>query len=88
MNVYETRHPVIQQLVHIDLYRLTGNGDMAELDIKTWLDNPATLVVIEWPERSPELAQEALGLIEFTLGDTMSQRVLTINGEIADYFLA
>lgn len=88
MNVYETHHPVIRQLVHIDLYRLTGNGDMAELDIKTWLDNPATLVVIEWPERSPELTQEALGLIEFSLGDTMSQRVLTINGEIADYFLS
>ncbi len=88
LNVYETHHAVLQQLVHIDLYRLTGTDDMAELDIKGWLDNPAALVVIEWPERSPELAQGALGLIEFSLGETMSQRVLTISGEIADYFSA
>lgn len=87
MNVYETRHPVIQQLIHIDLYRLTGSGDMAELDIASWLANPQALVVIEWPERSPDLNQNALGLIQFALGDTMSQRVLTIEGEVSDYFL-
>ena len=88
LNVYEVSHPAINQLVHIDLYRLTGTNDMAELDIASWLDNPAALVVIEWPERAPELNTNALGLIQFSLGDTMSQRILTISGEIARYFAA
>lgn len=88
LNVYETQHPVIRQLVHIDLYRLNSAADMTELDIASWLANANALVVIEWPERAPELWDTTLGTIQFTLGTTMSQRVLTIEGEVADYFSA
>jgi tRNA threonylcarbamoyladenosine biosynthesis protein TsaE len=88
LNVYETQHPVIQQLVHLDLYRLDGPADMTELDIATWLANPAALVVVEWPERAPELWHNVLGTIQFSLGSTMNQRALVVQGEIADYFSA
>lgn len=88
LNVYETRHAIIQRLVHLDLYRLTDSSELAELDLPTWLADPATLVVIEWPERSDQLqtAPTLLGVIQFTLGSNINQRILTITGNLADYF--
>ncbi|MFA6475275.1 MAG: tRNA (adenosine(37)-N6)-threonylcarbamoyltransferase complex ATPase subunit type 1 TsaE [Patescibacteria group bacterium] len=86
MNVYETSHLIIRQLVHIDLYRLSDNAELTTLDIPTWLSNPAALVIIEWPERAPDLWSNALGTIQFGLGDTVNQRTLTMTGSLAAYF--
>lgn len=86
LNVYEASHPVIQQLVHLDLYRLHSSAEVRELDLATWLSNPRALVVVEWPERAPDLWTDTLGTIEFNLGDGISQRTLTMSGSIAAYF--
>lgn len=86
MNVYETAHPVIKQLVHLDLYRLTDEEETSTLDIASWLSQPNVLVVVEWPERAPALWPEPLGTIRFVLGDGVSDRSLTVSGTIADYF--
>lgn len=48
---YQTRHPQIKTMVHIDAYRI---DDVSELDPIGWdriISQPDTLVVIEWPER-------------------------------------
>lgn len=49
-------------ILHADLYRL---GDPREVEELGLLDNPEAIVMVEWPERAPELAEAAS--IEITL---------------------
>lgn len=86
LNVYNTPHHLIHQLVHIDLYRLQSAADTAELDIPVWLAQSATLVVVEWPERAAELWNNPLGTIHFRLGETVSHRILEVEGQITAAF--
>lgn len=86
LNSYLTTHPVIEQLVHVDLYRLEDNASLTELDLPQWLDHPRALVVVEWPERSAAAWPTPLGTIHFELGDTLNQRRLEIAGQIAAVF--
>ncbi|EKD78871.1 MAG: hypothetical protein ACD_41C00241G0005 [uncultured bacterium] len=86
LNVYETHHHFIRQLVHIDLYRLHSATETTELDIPLWLSRPDALVVVEWPERAPELWKNALGTIRFQLGEISSHRVLEVEGQMAAVF--
>jgi tRNA threonylcarbamoyladenosine biosynthesis protein TsaE len=44
-------------VVHLDLYRLAGEAELENLGLRDWLETPATWVLIEWPERAPELAR-------------------------------
>jgi tRNA threonylcarbamoyl adenosine modification protein YjeE len=43
-------------ILHADLYRLTAAGEIEELGL---LDDPDGIVLVEWPERAPELAGRA-----------------------------
>jgi tRNA threonylcarbamoyladenosine biosynthesis protein TsaE len=43
-------------VVHLDLYRLAGEGELENLGLRDWLEAPATWVLIEWPDRAPGLA--------------------------------
>ncbi len=80
MNVYPcSYHPVIQRLVHLDLYRLTDNSGLNSLDLHYWQSNPHTLMVVEWPERAPEQWQNILGTLTFEIGD-FTNRQITATG--------
>ncbi len=48
-------------IYHIDLYRLSG---MEELDYLGWDDLRDGLILLEWPERVPQLQQQADLLIQ------------------------
>ncbi|HZF31739.1 MAG TPA: tRNA (adenosine(37)-N6)-threonylcarbamoyltransferase complex ATPase subunit type 1 TsaE [Gammaproteobacteria bacterium] len=54
-------------VVHLDLYRLADERELENLGIRDWLAEPATWVVVEWPERAPGLAARCDVLL--TLGD-------------------
>lgn len=43
-------------VLHADLYRL---GDPREVEELGLLDNPSAIVLVEWPERSPEIVAAA-----------------------------
>ena len=90
MSVYETQHPIIKQLVHLDLYRINNVQDTHILDITTLLKQAGVLVIVEWPERAAELWEQfqgnLLGTIQFSLGHSTSDRSLTISGSIVGYF--
>jgi tRNA threonylcarbamoyladenosine biosynthesis protein TsaE len=43
-------------VVHLDLYRLADERELENLGLRDWLAEPATWVVVEWPERAPGLA--------------------------------
>ncbi len=51
-------------VLHADLYRL---GDPREIDELGLLDNPAAIVLVEWPERAPELFGAATLLISLAI---------------------
>lgn len=68
-------------LTHADLYRLTGSGEAAELG----LDNAASegALLIEWPERAPELIPPTALSVELAPGPTSDTRSLTLRGDAA-----
>ena len=43
-------------ILHADLYRLASEREIDELGL---FDRPATIVLVEWPERAPGLAARA-----------------------------
>jgi tRNA threonylcarbamoyladenosine biosynthesis protein TsaE len=51
MKKYQTTNPVFSTLVHIDAYRLERPEEFKALEPEKFLHDPASLVVIEWPER-------------------------------------
>ncbi|HUO66754.1 MAG TPA: tRNA (adenosine(37)-N6)-threonylcarbamoyltransferase complex ATPase subunit type 1 TsaE [Gammaproteobacteria bacterium] len=44
-------------VVHLDLYRLASEAELENLGLRDWLEAPATWVLIEWPDRAPELTR-------------------------------
>lgn len=57
-----------QRLLHVDFYRLQGEADAQGLGLEEWLEDPGTVVLIEWPERAPGLLppQRLWVRLEFT----------------------
>lgn len=49
---YRTQHPVFKTLVHMDAYRLEGEVNDT-IGFSDYLDDPHTLVLVEWPEQLP-----------------------------------
>jgi tRNA threonylcarbamoyladenosine biosynthesis protein TsaE len=44
-------------VVHLDLYRLSGDEELENLGLRDWLAERAFWLLIEWPERAPQLAK-------------------------------
>ena len=49
--IYEAKHKKYKKLVHVDLYRLEKNVNFTKLGLEEYLNDPATLCVIEWPNK-------------------------------------
>lgn len=62
-------------ILHADLYRL---GDASEVDELGLRDNPAAIVLVEWPERAPELFQAASLVIELAIPPDGEGRTVTL----------
>jgi tRNA threonylcarbamoyladenosine biosynthesis protein TsaE len=45
-----------RSVLHADLYRLADGREVAELGL---LEDPDSIVLVEWPERAPDLARYA-----------------------------
>ena len=52
--VFRQRYAGVPPIEHLDLYRVEGPGDAAELGLEDAFD-PAAVTLIEWPERLPAL---------------------------------
>jgi len=50
-------------ILHADLYRLSSEREIDELG----LDDRDAIVIVEWPERAPSLAERATMLIELSI---------------------
>ena len=62
-------------ILHADLYRL---GDSREIDELGLRDNPDAIVLVEWPERAPELFDAATLVIELAIPPDGVGRTVTI----------
>ena len=51
MKKYQTTNSKFQTLIHIDAYRLENPEEFAALRPGQFLQDPKTLVVVEWPEK-------------------------------------
>ncbi|HMM41015.1 MAG TPA: tRNA (adenosine(37)-N6)-threonylcarbamoyltransferase complex ATPase subunit type 1 TsaE [Thermomicrobiales bacterium] len=41
------------RIYHMDLYRMTGPGDLDSIGIDDYLSDPDAIVIVEWPDRAP-----------------------------------
>lgn len=80
MNVYQTQHPHIKQLVHVDTYRLTSEDQLEEIGFSDYLDDPATVCVIEWPEKLLRILKNK-HVINITLSHVEGGRKVVIDRE-------
>ncbi len=68
--VHEYRGPV-RSVFHIDLYRLESERELATLGLEDLMNEPGSLLLIEWGEKFPRIAHAADLEISITRkGDT------------------
>jgi tRNA threonylcarbamoyladenosine biosynthesis protein TsaE len=80
-------------LVHVDLYRLgtsnepAGSEELESLGLRDWLAKSATWLLVEWPERAPQLASGCDLIITFETGGaeqrTLRAQARSARGEAA-----
>ncbi len=49
--IYPISHGPFTRLVHIDAYRLQSGADLLPLELGELMQDPTTLIILEWPER-------------------------------------
>mgnify|MGYP000193241273 CR=1 FL=1 len=59
MNMYPIsgRLPDVDQLIHIDTYRLKNEAELIEIGVEDYLGKPNTVCIIEWPEKITSLLE-------------------------------
>ncbi len=62
-------------VVHLDLYRLRGDDELEHLGLRDWLAEPQRWLLVEWPERAPQLARACDVLLEFSITATQGRAV-------------
>ena len=65
-----------QLLLHVDFYRLRGEEDAVSLGLEDWMENPEVVVLIEWPERAPEILPQERLWIELGFAGRGRRRLL------------
>ncbi len=55
MKKYDTKNSIHKNLVHIDAYRLDSHHELEKLGWAEILSNKDNLVLLEWPEKVPEV---------------------------------
>lgn len=55
---YQTKHPHIQQLHHLDLYRLESDTEVNDLGLQDIFNLTDGIVLIEWADKYPQILPE------------------------------
>lgn len=63
-------------LVHLDLYRLGSDAELENLGLRDWLGDPSTWILVEWPERAPQLERRADVVIGFEEAGETGRRIV------------
>jgi tRNA threonylcarbamoyladenosine biosynthesis protein TsaE len=62
-------------IVHLDLYRLSGEDELENLGLRDWLADSRTWVLIEWPERAPALTAHCDVILDLAITETQGRRI-------------
>ncbi len=76
MKVYKAKHKSIKQLVHVDCYRVPG-VELTAIGLGDYLNQPDTVVVIEWAEKLPKKFKPSI-ILKFTVGKAPNTRIIEI----------
>jgi len=76
-NIYTLSGKKWERLIHIDAYRLKSADELRALGWDDIAADPKNLIVLEWPERVPELLPEDTVKISFDINSDM--RIITFN---------
>lgn len=67
MKVYETHGHGIRYVAHMDAYRLSNSNQLSEIGLDVYLNNPDSVVIIEWAEKIKEALPKNTIWIEFKI---------------------
>ena len=76
--IYELSRQPFQRLVHIDAYRLKDSRELEMLGWPELVGDVRNLILIEWPERVPELIPEGAWRLHFDIAG--EGRIITSDG--------
>jgi tRNA threonylcarbamoyladenosine biosynthesis protein TsaE len=75
---YELAGQKFQRIIHIDAYRLEGSHELEALAFKELLQDPANIILVEWPEKVPGIIPKHAVKIRFDIaGD---ERTISVDG--------
>lgn len=77
--IYALSGQKFSHLIHIDAYRLKEARDLRVIGWDEIVPNSGNLIVLEWPERVPELIPEGAVQIRFDIDE--ERRIISINGD-------
>lgn len=73
--IYPLTNAPFKTLVHIDAYRLEKGSELEPLRLAPRLSDPATLILLEWPERVADALTSDARAIQITLNADGSRTI-------------
>ncbi len=75
MKIYDINNKKIKHLVHIDAYRLTNSDDLESIGAYDYF-NKESVVIIEWPQRIPQLKKFITNYIDIKFVNPKQREII------------
>jgi tRNA threonylcarbamoyladenosine biosynthesis protein TsaE len=79
MRGYETQHPVLKKLIHIDAYRIEDESEISPLQFQEVFLGSEQIVCIEWPERIASVIPDSAVHLTFEMLPDESRQVTIVS---------
>jgi tRNA threonylcarbamoyladenosine biosynthesis protein TsaE len=80
MKVYKSKNEgsKFKKLVHIDCYRFENYESLIDIGIEDYINDPQSLVLIEWADKIKDSLPKRTKYIKFELGQDENKRIIKI----------
>lgn len=75
MKQYDSEHSEVEQLVHLDLYRIVSEAELAPLHFSEVLASPGRIVCVEWPERVATMFPQGTLWLEIVIDKDETRKI-------------
>jgi len=81
MKIYKIQNSKfkIQNLVHVDCYRLEDYESLIDIGIEDYINDPQSLVLIEWADKIKDKLPKNTKYFKFKLGQNENERLICSN---------
>lgn len=76
---YDTTHPDFTSLVHIDAYRLESETELGPLQFDDLLQDPNTLICIEWAEKIKNTLPTDTHILQLEIGNNNEHTIQSVS---------